>query len=237
MPVTAPFGYDEIVPLEKHHRVLMMPGGTTPAFCRGINALAVSAGEFVVAARDYPIVFASGDGKTFAPVIVLGIEQGVNLFVDGAGDWDRSCYLPAYVRRFPFCLSKERVVCIVKSYVDPGGVPLYHAWGEPTARWKAAEQLLAGFDADLERTGQMCAALARLDLFEPFSMQVTDAPHVQVGGMARVAEARLRALAPARLKALVDKGFLGLVYAHLHSLENFSRLVARWKLRQAAGRS
>jgi len=235
MALSAPFGYDEIVVLEKQHRVLM-PTGTTPAFCRSINALAVSAGEFVVAARDYPIVFVSRD-QTFAPVIVLGLEQGTNLFVDAAGDWDRATYLPAYVRRFPFCLSRERTVCIVKSYIDPGGVPLYHSWGEPTPRWKAAEQLLAGFDADLERTSQMCAALARLEVFEPFSAQVTDAPHVQVGGMARVSEARLRSLAPARLKALVDKGFLGLVYAHLHSLDNFSRLVARWKLRQASGKT
>lgn len=236
MPVSAPFGYDEIVPLEKHHRVLMMPSGTTPAFCRRINALAVSAGEFIVAGRDYPIVFVGNDQK-FAPVIVLGIEQGVNLFVDEAGDWDRACYLPAYVRRFPFCLTDKRVVCVVSSFIDAGGVPLYDAGGNATPHWKAAEALLAGFDADLERTAQMCAALARLDLLEPFSVQVTDAPHVQVGGMARVAEARLRALAPARLKALADKGFLGLVYAHLHSLEGFSRLVARWKLRQGSGRS
>ena len=135
------------------------------------------------------------------------------LLVDEAGEWDRACYRPAYVRRFPFCLANGRVVCIVKSYIDAGGVPLYDATGNATAHWKAAEQLL-----------------------EPFSMHVTDAPHVQVGGMARVAQARLRALAPARLKALVDKGFLGLVYAHLHSLENFSRLVARWRLRQGSGR-
>ena len=236
MTVRAPFGYDEIVPLEKHHRVLMMPSGTTPAFCRRINALAVSAGEFVIAARDYPIVFARND-QGFAPVIVLGLEPDVNLFVDDAGDWDRTCYLPAYVRRFPFCLANERVVCVVRSYIDAGGVPLYHAWGAPTPRWQAAQQLLAGFEADLARTTQMCAALARLDLLEPFSMQVTDAPHVQVGGMARVAEPRLRALAADGLKALVDPGFLGLVYAHLHSLENFSRLAARWRLRRGAGKA
>jgi hypothetical protein len=235
MTVSAPFGYDEIVPLEKHHRVLMMPSGTTPAFCRRINALAVSAGEFVVAARDYPIVFA-GNSPNFAPVIVLGLEQGLNLFVDDAGDWDRTCYLPAYVRRFPFCLANERVVCVVKSYIDPGGVPLYHAWGAATPRWQAAQQLLAGFDADLQRTTEMCAALASFDLLEPFSMQVKDAPHVQLGGMARVAETRLRTLTGEQLKALADKGFLGLVYAHLHSLENFSRLVARWRLRQGSGK-
>jgi hypothetical protein len=236
MALAAPFGYDEIVPLEKTHRVLM-PSGTTPSFCRTINALAVSVGEFIAAARDYPIVFATGDaGKSFAPVIVLGLDAGVNLFLDESGEWDRAAYFPAYVRRFPFCLSKERVVCIVKSYIDPSGMPLYHAWGEATPRWKAAEALLAGFDADLERTAQMSSALAKLELFESFSIQVKDAPEIQLAGMVRVAEPKLRALAPARLKALVDKGFMGLVYAHLHSLENFSRLLARRNQRRGSGK-
>ena len=105
-------------------------------------------------------------------------------------------------------LSKERVVCIVKSYID----------------------------ADLELTAQMCAALARLELFESFSVQVKDAPEIQLAGMVRVAEPKLRALASARVKALLDKGFMGLVYAHLHSLENFSRLAARWNLRRVGGK-
>ena len=236
MALGAPFGYDEIVALDKTHRVLM-PSGTTPSFCRSINALAVSVGEFVAAARDYPIVFASADaGKSFAPVILLGLEAGVNLFLDETGEWDRGCYFPAYVRRFPFCLSRERVVCIVKSYVDAGGVPLYDARGSATPRWQAAETLLAGFDADLERTAQMCAALVKLELLESFSVQVKDAPEIQLSGMVRVAEPKLRALAPARLKALVDKGFMGLIYAHLHSLENFSRLAARRNLRRGSGR-
>ena len=118
-------------------------------------------------------MFATADaGKSFAPVIVLGLEAGANLFLDESGEWDRSAYFPAYVRRFPFCLSKERVVCIVKSYIDAGGVPLYDA-------------------------------LARLELLESFSVQVKD---------------------------------MGLIYAHLHSLENFSRLAARWNLRRAGGR-
>jgi hypothetical protein len=48
--------------------------------------------------------------------------------------------------------------------------------------------------------------------------------------MYRVSEAKLRDLKPASLKALVAKGFMGLIYAHLHSLENFRRLVSRRNL-------
>ena len=245
MKITAPYGYDEIVPLQKTHRVLM-PSGTTPAFCRTLNALAISLAEFSVAGRDYPIVFASVDaGRSFAPVIVLGLDQGANLFVDEDGAWDPASYFPAFVRRYPFCISKlyvdgepssERVVCVAKAYVDPGGVALFDAKGAATPAWQAAERLLAEYEADLDRTAQMCAALARLQLLEPFTLEVMPpqgAP-VKLAGMSRVSEAKLRDLKPASHKVLVNKGFMGLIYAHLHSLDNFRRLAARQSARAAA---
>jgi hypothetical protein len=237
--ITAPYGYEEIVPLQKDHRVLM-PTGTTPAFCRKLNALAISLAEFAVAARDYPIVFASLDrGGTFAPVIVLGLAESANLFIDDAGEWDRTAYFPAFVRRYPFCISKlyvdgeaksERVVCVARAYVDGAGMALFDSQGKPTPRWQAAERLLSEYEADLDRTAQMCAALARLQVFEPFTMQVMserEGPQVKLAGMYRVSEAKLRDLKPASHKVLVNKGFMGLIYAHLHSLENFQGLVAR----------
>jgi hypothetical protein len=245
MQITAPYGYDEIVPLQKTDRVLL-PAGTTPAFCRKLNALAVSVAEFVIAGRDYPLVFASTDeGKTFAPVIVVGVQDSVNLFLDVSGEWDRRCYFPAFVRRFPFCISKvytdgeakgERIVCVAKAYVDAGGVMLFDEKGQPTAQWHAVERLLSEFEADLDRTAQLSAAMARLELLEPFIMQANDPPDIRLAGMYRVAETKLKALKPANLKALAEKGFLGLIYAHLHSLENFSRLVLRQRQR-AAGKS
>jgi hypothetical protein len=241
MKISAPYGYDQIVPLQKTHRV-RMPPGATPAFCRRLNALAISLAEFTVAARDYPIVFATLDGgKSFAPVIVVGLDRESNLFVDASGEWDRTAYFPAFVRRYPFCISKlyvdgepksERVVCVASASIDSEeGIELFDATGGPTPRWQDAERLLAEFEADLDRTAQMCAALARMQLLEPFTIQVLaeDRSQVKLDGMHRVSEARLRDLKAASHKMLVTKGIMGLVYAHLHSLENFTRLAARRK--------
>ena len=242
MDITAPYGYGEIVPLRKEQRVLL-PSGNTPLFCRRLNALAVSTGEFLAAGRDYPLVFVPSGPGAFAPVAVLGLAEGSNLFVDAAGEWERGAYFPAYLRRFPFCLTKvyvdgeptgERMVCVARDYLDPAGMALFDDAGKPNPRWQAAERLLLEFEADLDRTAQFCAALARLELLEEFSLQVNGRPEIRLAGMHRVAAARLQALRPASLKALLDKGFLGLIYAHLHSLESFSRLVARLP---AAGRS
>ncbi len=238
MKITAPHGYDEIVPLQRSHHVLM-PSARTPAFCRRQNALAISLAEFTVAARDYPIVFASLDrGGSFAPVIVLGLAQGVNLFIDETGEWDRGAYFPAFVRRYPFCISKlyvdgeaksERVVCVAKACVGAAGTPLFDAQGAGTPLWQAAERLLSEYEADLDRTAQMCAALARLQVLEPFTMQLLseNRPQLKLAGMHRVSEAKLRDLKAASHKMLVTKGYMGLVYAHLHSLENFRLLVQR----------
>ena len=251
MKITVPWGYDEIVPLQKQHKVLLRGSGT-PAFCRATNALALSFAEFVVAARDYPIVFAATrDGNAgsvrnvgYVPVIVLGLADRSNLFVDEAGDWDPACYLPAYVRRYPFCISKvydaegrpgsERIVCIAKTYLDPGGVSLFDAGGQPGAQWQAIERLLTEYENDLDRTAEMCAALQRLDVFIPFSMEVTENGRkaTRLKDMFRVDEAKLAELKPAAHKALVTKGFMGRIYAHLHSLENFSRLYRRERLRR-----
>lgn len=244
MKITVPWGYDEIVPLQKQHRVLLRGGGT-PVFCRATNALQLSFAEFVVAARDYPIVFAAADGA-YVPVIVLGLADRSNLFVDAAGDWDPACYLPAYVRRYPFCVSKvydaegrpgsERIVCIAKTYLDPGGVALFDAEGGPAAPWQAIERLLTEYENDLDRTAEMCAALQRLDIFVPFNMEVTENGRkaTRLKDMFRVDEAKLAELKPAAHKALVTKGFMGRIYAHLHSLENFSRLYRREQQRGSA---
>jgi len=243
--ITPPFGYGEVVPLQKTDRVLL-PAGGTPSFCRRLNALALSYSEFAAAARDYPIVFASADnGASFAPVIVLALADGANLFVNAAGDWDPTAYLPAYVRRYPFCLSKvyrdgrptgERLVCVASDYLDPGGVALFDAEGRPTPHWPPIERLLAEYEADLDRTAEMCAALARLGLLAPFTMDVQEGAHrtTRLAGMYRVEEERLGALAPQELKTLVVRGFMSRVYAHLHSLANFARLYARERQSAAA---
>jgi len=242
--ITAPHGYGEIVPLQKTHRV-RLPGGATPPFCRALNAIAVSCAEFVPAGRDYPIAFASLDNaRTFAPVAVLGLEAAQNLFVDAAGQWDPGAYVPAFVRRYPFCISKlyvdgeprgERVVCVASACVDPGGDPLFDAQGAATPAWRASERLLVEYEADLDRTARLCAALERMQLFEPFTVQSVGgaAPEVSLAGLYRVSETKLADLKPASHKILAAHGFTGLVHAHLHSLRNFSRLAGR---RSARGR-
>ncbi len=82
MQINPPFGYKEIVPLYKNNKVKLPAPGAVPEFCNQLNAIPISYTEFSVACRDYPLVFTSGDnGQTFAPVAVLGLTHGENLFL------------------------------------------------------------------------------------------------------------------------------------------------------------
>ncbi len=237
--ITPPYGFQEVVALAKTHRVLLPKGHALPMAFRNMNPLPVSFTEFTVAGRDYPLVFITGDeGKSFAPMLVTGLAAQQNLFVMWDNSWDRRAYLPAYVRRYPFCMTRvmvdgkeapERVACVEKRAVNDKGEKLFDDKGEATAEWKARQQLLFEYEADLARTEEMCRLLAQHQLLEPFTMQAVpnQGEPIQLTGMFRVSEEKLHQLDPAVLKDLAQKGVLGRVYAHLISLDNFQRLLAR----------
>ena len=134
MQIAPPFGYREVVPFLKTHKVRLLAPGEVPEFARAANAMPISHIEFQPACRDYPIVFTSGDGKTgFAPVAVLGLTSGENLFC-AEGHWLPGVYVPAYVRRYPFCMAKvnvnqveqkDRLICVENTYLAEDGEALF----------------------------------------------------------------------------------------------------------------
>jgi hypothetical protein len=239
MQITPPFGYTEVVPFLKTQKVRLLGPGEVPEFAQRGNAIPISYSEFQPVCRDYPIVFTSGDGgKTFAAVAVLGVTAGENLFYqDGA--WTLKAYVPAYARRYPFCMArvrvnqaerKDRLICVDKPRLDDAGEALFGADGKPTEKWGTLERLLSEYEADLERSREMCAVLADYGVLEPFTMQAKPkdgAAATQMTGMHRVSEKKLEELNAAQLKNLLRKGLMARVYMHLLSLHNFGRLMER----------
>jgi len=237
--ITPPYGFQEVIALTKTHRVLLPKGPTVPVVFRSMNPIPVSYTEFPIASRDYPVIFISGDeGKSYAPMLVLGLAAQQNLFVLWDDTWDRRVYLPAYVRRFPFCMTRvmvdgkeapERVACVEKIAINDKGEKLFNDKGEALPEWQQREKLLFEFEADLGRTEEMCKLLAQHQLLEPFTMQATpnNGEPLQLTGMYRVSEEKLAQLDGAVMKDLAAKGVLGRIYAHLISLDNFRRLLDR----------
>ena len=196
-------------------------------------------------------MFTTAEGKgNPAAVAVLGLTVGENLFFS-EGAWAGGSYVPAYARRYPFCMArlnvnkveqKDRLICVEKSALDEGGEAMFDDKGEASAKWKDLERLLSEYEKDLERSREMCSILADYGLLEPFTMQATlkdrdgqkQGGQMQMTGMQRVAEKNLENLNAAQLKNLMRKGILARIYMHLLSLENFARLLERKAARPQA---
>jgi SapC len=246
MEIAPPFGYKQIVPLNRAHKVRLLRPDEAAPFTSGLNAIPISYSEFAHIAREYPIVFTATQGsKAYGPVAVLGMTAGENLYNQG-GAWAKGVYVPAYARRFPFCMAKvtiekveqkNRLICVEKSHLDESaGEALFDAKGSPSDKWKEIERLLGEYEADLERSRDMCGILADYGLLEPFTMRATlskGGGPLAMSGMHRVAEAKIEHLNASQLKNLVKKGILSRIYAHLLSLENFGRLLDRKAARAA----
>ena len=238
MHINPPFGYSEVVPLYKDRKVRLPAPGTLPEFCRKANAVPISYSEFASASRDYPLAFISTDqGRTFSPVAVLGVSDGENLFVR-EGRWDSSVYVPAYLRRYPFCMARvtlnsveqaDRLICVEKAFLSDDGERMFDDSGTPLPRWRPIETLLKEYEADMERGREMCAILADYALLEAFTLQASldQGGTLRFGGMYRVDEKKLEFLNSAQHRTLIRKGVMGRIYAHLISLDNFARLLAR----------
>lgn len=241
MQINPPFGYNEIVPLYKNSRVRLPPAGTLPQFCSQSNAIPLSFSEFGVACRDYPLAFTSSDGgRSFAAIAVLGMAGNENLFLNN-GKWDENAYLPAYVRRYPFCMARvtldsveqaDRLICVEKSCISKDaedGERMFDDAGGPLERWRPIDKLLNEYEADLERSQEMCAILADYTLLAPFTLQavLNEGGAMNLGGMYRVEEKKLEFLNAAQHRNLIKKGIMGRIYAHLLSLDNFARLLKR----------
>ncbi|MFH1043753.1 MAG: SapC family protein [Pseudomonadota bacterium] len=248
MQINPPFGYKNIVPLYKNNKVRLPAPGAVPEFCSNLNAIPISYTEFSPACRDYPLVFTSGDnGRTYAPVAVLGLAGGENLFLEH-GAWDKNVYVPAYVRRYPFCMARvnldqveqaDRLICVEKDFLDDKGETMFDAEGKPLPQWQPIEKLLQEYEADLERSREMSAILSDYALLEPFSMQAQTkaGAAMNLTGMYRVGEQKMEFLNANQCKNLIKKGVMGRIYAHLISLDNFARLLDRKVVKSASAAS
>jgi hypothetical protein len=237
MQINPPFGYGAIVPVMKSHRVAASDE-QVPQALRESNAIPVTISEIPRAARDYPIVFAStNQGQSYGVVALLGLRSNENLFVDASGKWREGVYLPAYLRRHPFCmatvsrdgkLSDERIVCVERAMLDEqNGLPLERQDGQKLSWWNERLHLLQEYEADLIRTTQICDVLKKFDLLRPFGAQAisADGEVMNLAGMYRVEEALLEKLKADELRMLVRKGIMGRLYAHMISLDNMGRLL------------
>lgn len=238
-PATAagpmPLFYKNLRPLHlKDHADLALKEGAGYAFAAEATAVPLTVGEFMAAARDYPIIFSGTESPV--PLAMLGLHRGENLFVDKDGKWQAGAYIPAYVRRYPFYLveaqeGRRRVLFIDEDsdhLTHDGGAALV-ADGKPSDTAQNILKFCEAYAEDQRNTREFCEAVVALDLLDKRDLAVN------LPGGKKLMLKDILVIDPRKFEKLSDDVFLDwrkrkwlfAVYCHFISSANWARVALR----------
>ncbi|MGV3569324.1 MAG: SapC family protein [Ramlibacter sp.] len=234
MADTAYYEKPVLLDRELHRRRRVRPGANF-GFARRANSLYLAGVEFNEACKEYAIVFTrTPEGRTI-PVVMLGLRNRENLFVDDEGQWSGR-YVPAFVRRYPFVLAQlpgqSLAVCMDEAYAginEEEGEALFDAQGQDTPFLRNALDFLTQYQHEYQRTEAFCQRLEQAGLLVEMNARadLVDGRSFTVGSVYVVDENRLMALPDATALSLFRAGEMHLISMHLVSLSNMQALVDR----------
>lgn len=220
-------------------------------FAASAHAIPIMASEMPAAMRSYPIVFV---GQQKAPVVITGLRQDENLFVEADGSWSPPHYIPAYVRRYPFVLAEDgqpagrltlcidrdsdRVIeTVVAPLIDSEAVvtaPLFKGT-EPSEATRGALEFCNQYQIGYNATRAIIDKIDALGLFVTRRSTVTleSKEVLNLTDFQVVDEAALNALSDQDFLDLRKSGALALIYCHLASSNSWNALAYQAKVRKA----
>jgi hypothetical protein len=237
-PANLPIFYKNLQPLSPnlHGGFKTKPSGDAPYFATA-NAIPLTVDEFVAAQRSFPIVFSAGDVPV--PLGLMGLNDGVNVFVDDAGRPLHPFYVPAYVRRYPYLLARldpngeELSLCYDPDsglLGEDGDGPALFDGDKPSEALNAILKFCEDFEIAAQRTQSFVKELSDLDLLIDGEVTIQPEGAAQpflYRGFRMVDEQKLRDMTGDQLRKLNQNGMLPLIIAHLFSLSSIRDLFAR----------
>ena len=239
-----PLFYKDLVPLNSRDHAEFKSRTTDRApWLVNQHAVPLTVEEFPQAQRHFPIVFSSGANPV--PLALMGLNEGVNVFVDDEGKLGENVYIPAYVRRYPFLLAKlapeaaELSLCfdpssdLVGSFDE--GTELF-ADTQPTDTTKSLLAFCEQFEQAGMRTGAFLEEITKHELLMDGEVAIQQEGVAQpfvYRGFQMINVEKLREVRGDVLRGWNQSGLLALIFAHIFSLdlmrEIFARQVAQGK--------
>lgn len=244
-----PIFYNQLEPVSTNaHGSFHSRSSDKAPFVAGQHAVPITVDEFVSAQRSFPIVFSVGENAV--PLALMGLNEGVNVFFEADGSLATECYVPAYIRRYPFMLarlqqdSEELSLCfdptsdLVGDFKE--GEPLFTD-GKPSENTNSILKFCEEFELSAQRTNAFVKELKEADLLMDGEVSIqptgSEKPFIY-RGFQMVSEEKLTELRGDALRKMNQNGMLALIMAHLFSLslmrEIFGRQVAQGKAPQPA---
>ena len=205
------------------------------------HAVPITTDEFPTAQRHFPIIFSMDQNPV--PLALMGLNEGVNTFFDDDGKMLEDVYLPAYARRYPFMLAKiDRTSDNLTLCFDPtSGLLGDQGDGEPLfdneQPSKMTQEIMA-FCERFEEAGRMTAMfveeLKKHDLLMDGEVAIqrnapdgTQEQPFVYRGFKMINQDKLKEVRGDVLRTWNQNGMLGVIYAHLMSLDLMRVIFAR----------
>ncbi len=232
-----PMFFKDLVPLSTSlHKDWKLQTQDKAPFLIGQHAIPVTIDEFILAGRFFPIVFSSG--ATPVPLALMGLNEGVNVFVDGEGKLSKPVYVPAYIRRYPFLLARlregaeEMSLCFDPSApgvgADVDGMPLFDG-DQPSQTTQEILNFCEQFETAGQRTQAFVDEVLKLDILIDGEVAIqpdgAEQPYIY-RGFKMIDEEKLKELRGDTLRKIAQNGILPLLYAHLFSLQLMREIFA-----------
>lgn len=233
-----PLFYQDLTPLNSRDHGSWKSRSTDQAkWLVDQHAVPLTVEEFPQAQRNFPIVFSSGSETV--PLALMGLNEGVNVFVDTDGKLVENVYVPAYARRYPFLLArltpdaKELSLCFDPSTDLIGdfeeGEALFDD-SQPTDACKNMLTFCEQFEEAGMRTAAFVAELNKHSLLMDGEVAIqrdgVEQPFIY-RGFRMINQEKLREVRGDILRGWNQSGLLPLIFAHLFSLELMRDLFAR----------
>ncbi|QZD95544.1 SapC family protein [Qipengyuania gelatinilytica] len=234
-----PLFFNDLMPLNsKDHKNFRTRSVDSAPWLSKAHAIPLTVDEFVQSQRHFPIVFSSGENPL--PLALMGLNEGVNTFVDDAGKVTEAVYIPAYIRRYPFMLAKlQQDATDLSLMFDPTsdavgefeeGERLFDDEGNTTDATKRVLEFCQHFEQAAQRTQAFLTELKDNNLLMDGEVAIQREGEEQpfiYRGFKMVDQEKLRELSDEKIIEWHKNGILMLVHAHIYSLELMRTIFAR----------
>ncbi len=207
-------------------------------FADAISSVPLVASEMSAAQKNYPVVFSGKENAV--PLAVVSIIKDRNMFVGGDGQWEAGAYIPSYLRRHPFATAvgpDEQFAIVIdrasKAITDDPETPFFNG-DVVSEQTQSMIDFCGRFEAERRRTKEFSDRLAELDLLADQQVTAPGDDSQRIASYVGVNVEKLNDLPAATLQELHQNGFLSFIFAHLFSLENWNRLLAKRNAMMAA---
>lgn len=226
------------------HGRLRVATGHGAAYGDAVNQTVVFPTEFEALQREYAILLRRNAEGVYRAVVLLGIDAGENLYLDG-DHWDAR-YVPALHARGPFSIgvapggdAGEPMVHVDLDHARVGdrGEPLFLEHGGNAPLLDHVSEILRSIYAGSRMGEPMIAEWLALDLIAPVTLQLDldEERRVNVPDCHTIDTARLAALDGAALERLHRADLLRPAMFVAASLGNVRHLLDRKRHRDARG--